>query len=131
MADIPNIPTMPNIEIPPQVREIAEKNVEQTRAAYQQFLTMARQAQDLVSKSQGDAMKNALEVHSKAMRYVEQNIETGFRLAADLAHARDMKEYGEIQMRYAQTQASTFTQQTQDLGRLVGEAAQKVAPVKP
>ena len=66
----------PSMEIPPQVREIAEKNVEQTRAAYKQFLDMARQAQDLVSKSQGDdGMKNALDVQAKAMRYTEQNVE--------------------------------------------------------
>ena len=116
----------PSMEIPPQVREIAEKNVEQTRAAYKQFLDMARQAQDLVSKSQGDdGMKNALDVQAKAMRYTEQNVEAGYRFAADLAHARDMTEYAQIQARYAQTQAQTLTQQAADLGRLVAEAAQK------
>ena len=118
----------PSMEIPPQVREMAEKNVEQTRAAYDQFLAIARQAQDLVTKSQGGEMKNALEVQAKATRYTEQNMEAGFRFAADLAHARDMQEYAQIQVRYAQTQAQTLTQQAADLGRLVTEAAQKLQP---
>ena len=54
-----------------------------------------------------------------------QNIDAGFRLAADLAQARDVKEYTEIQTRYAQTQAFTFHQQANDLGRLVSEATEK------
>jgi phasin len=120
----------PSMEIPPQVREMAEKNVEQTRAAYTQFLAMARQAQDLVAKSQGDVMKSALDAQAKAVRYAEQNIDAGFRFAADLAHARDLQEYAQIQARYAQTQAQTFTQQAQDLSRLVAEVAQKATPGK-
>lgn len=116
----------PSIEIPAAVRELAEKNVEQTRAAYSQFLTMARQAQDLMTQSPPAETKTAAEVQSKAMRYAEQNVEASFRFASDLAHARDMQEYAEVQTRYAQTQVLTFAQQTQDLGRLVAEAANKV-----
>ena len=122
--------TIPNAEIPPQLREMAERNVEQTKTAYTQFLTMARQAQDLVAKSQGDGMKDALDVQGKALRYAQENIDTGFRFAADLARARDVKEYADIQARYAQTQATTFSQQAQDLGRLVAEASQKLTPGK-
>jgi hypothetical protein len=120
--------TKPSLEIPAPVREMAEKNIAQTRDALSQFMTMARQAQELMMKSQGDSMKNALDVQTKAMRYAEQNIDAGFRLASDLAQARDVKEYTDIQTRYAQTQALTFNQQTQDLGRLVTEVAQKMTP---
>ena len=116
----------PTIEIPAAVRELAENNVEQTRAAYSQFLTMARQAQDLMTKSPAAETKSAVDIQSKAMRYAEQNVEASFRFASDLAHARDMQEYAEVQTRYAQTQVLTFAQQTQDLGRLVAEAAKKV-----
>jgi hypothetical protein len=115
----------PSMEIPAAVREIAARNVEQTRTAYQQFLTMARQAQEAMTKGQGEPMKSALDVQAKAMRYAEENVDASFRLAADLARARDLQEYAEIQTRYAQTQVQTFTQQAQDLGRLVTEMVQK------
>ena len=118
----------PSPEIPAAVREMAERNVEQTRAAYTQFLTMARQAQDLMMKAPGEEAKGALDVQSKATRYAEQNVEASFRLAADLAHARDLEEYAQIQARYAQTQVLTFTQQTHDLGRMVADVAQKLQP---
>lgn len=118
----------PTMEIPQQVRDIAEKNVEQTRAAYQQFQTLARQAQDLLKKSSGDTNKSALDVQGKATRYAEQNVEASFRFASDLAQARDLQEYAEIQTRYAQTQVLAFAQQAQDLSRMVAEVAQKLQP---
>jgi len=121
---------IPSMEIPPQVREMAERNIEQTRTAYNQFLNMARQAQDMVSRSQGDVMRNAIDVQAKAMRYAEANIDAGFKFATDLAHARDMKEYAEIQARYAQAQTQNFSQQAQELGRLVADVAQKMQPGK-
>ncbi len=121
---------IPSVEIPTQLREMAERNIEQTRAAYNQFLNMARQAQDLVSRSQGDVMRNALDVQAKAMRYAEANIDAGFKFAADLAHARDLKEYADIQARYAQAQTQSFTQQAQELGRMVADVAQKLQPGK-
>ena len=41
----------PKFEIPETVRDMAERNVEQARGAYSQFLDMARKAQDTVAKS--------------------------------------------------------------------------------
>ncbi len=117
----------PSPEIPAAVREMAERNVEQSRAAYAQFLTLARQAQDMMSQSpQGDTFKNAMDVQTKALRYAQQNVDASFRFASELARARDLREYSEIQTRYAQTEVITYTQQAQDLGRLVAEAAQKL-----
>lgn len=118
----------PSIEIPEAVREMAERNVEQTRAAYGQFMDMARQAQAMMTKSQGAMTVSALEIQSRAMRFAEQNINSSFELASDLARARDLKEYIEIQTRHAQSQMQTYTQQAQELGRMMAEAAQKAQP---
>ncbi len=111
-------------EIPEAVREMAERNVEQARAAYSQFMEMARQAQQMLTKSQGVMAASALDVYGRAMRYAEENIDASFRFASDLARARDLKEYVEIQSRYAQQQMQTYAKQAQELGRLMAEAAQ-------
>lgn len=116
----------PTMEIPDAVREMAERNVEQTRAAYGQFMDMARQAQSMMTKSQGAMAISAMEIQARAMRFTEQNIEASFNLASELARARDLKEYIDIQTRHAQSQMQTYTQQAQELGRLMTEAAQKV-----
>jgi len=118
----------PQIEIPEAVRELAERNVEQARSAYTQFLDMARQAQQMVQQSHGAVTQTALEIQSKALKFAEQNIDEGFTFASDLARARDLKEYLEIQTRYAQKQMQAYAQQAQDLGRMMAEAAQKASP---
>lgn len=118
----------PSMEIPEPVREMAERNVEQTRAAYGQFMDMARQAQSMLTKSQGAMAVSALEIQARVMRFTEQNIDSSFNLASELARARDFKEYLEIQTRHAQSQMQTYTQQAQELGRLMTEAAQKAQP---
>ena len=118
----------PQFEIPEGVRELAERNVEQARSAYSQFMDMARKAQDAVTKSQGAMAAGALDIQSKALSYAEQNINASFNFAADLARARDLKEYLEIQTRYAQKQMQDYAKQAQDLGRMMTDAAQKAKP---
>lgn len=115
----------PNVEIPEAVREMAERNVEQARAAYGQFADMARQAQDMVAKSSDAMASSAREVQSRAMRFAEQNVDASFAFARDLAKARDLTEYLEIQTRYAQRQMQAYTEQAQELGRLMADAAQR------
>ena len=118
----------PTLEIPPQMREMAEKQAAQTREAMGQFIAMAKQAQDVMMKLQGETMapfdSRPAFVQAKAIRYAEQNIDAGLRLATELAGAHDVQEYAEIQIRYAQTQALTLNQQAQTLARLVTQAAQ-------
>ncbi len=113
------------MEIPQAVRELAERNVEQARSAYNQFLDMARQAQAMVQQSQGAMAASAVEIQSKALKYAESNVNDGFNFAADLARARDLKEYLEVQTRYAQKQMQAYADQAQELGRMMASAAQK------
>lgn len=112
-------------EIPDSVREMAERNVEQARVAYSQFLDMARQAQDVVAKSSEVMAKGARDIQVQALRYAEDNIDASFKFAADLARARDLKEYLEIQTRYAQRQMKSYTEQAQDLSRMMADVTQK------
>lgn len=118
----------PGMEIPDNMRELAERNVEQARSAYQQFIEMARQAQDMMTKSQGAMQASAMEVQSRALKFAEKNMDEGFNFATELSRARDLKEYMEIQQRYAQKQMQTYAEQAQDLGRVMAEAAQKAQP---
>ncbi len=118
----------PTLEIPQAVREMAEKNIDQARSAYSQFLQMAQKAQGMMAQSSGAMADTAREVQQRSMRFAEENIEQSFRFASDLARARDVKEYLEIQTRYAQRQMQTYTEQARELGELMSEAAKKAQP---
>ena len=116
---------MPQFEIPSAMRELAERNVEQARAAYTQLMDMARQAQDMVAKSSGAMAESTVEIQTRTMRYAQENINASFALAMELARARDLRDYMEIQTRFAQRQIKSYTEQAQELGRLMSDLAQK------
>ena len=118
----------PQFEIPEPVRELAERNVEQARTAYNQFVDMARKVQDSMSQSQGAMASGAMELQSQMGKFAEENIEASFAFASELSRARDLKEYLEIQQRHAQKQMNAFAKQAQELGKLLSEAAQKAQP---
>jgi phasin len=115
----------PQLEIPEAVRQMAERNLEQARAAYNQFVDLMRQAQDLITKSSGAMTESLLQLQHKTLRFAEENMDAGFQMASELARARDLKEYLEIQSRHAQKQMQTYAQQAQELGRMLAEAAQR------
>lgn len=122
MADIPKM------DIPDAVRQAAEKNLEQARGAYGQMLDMMRKSQEQLSRSSEAMTEATLDLQSKMLRFTEENLDAGFKLAGELARARDMKDFFEIQNRHAQRQMQIYALQAQELGKLVAEAAQKTQP---
>lgn len=118
----------PAFEIPSAMRDMAERNVEQARNAYGQFLEAARQAQELVSRSSEAMTAGVREVNEAAMRFTAQNMDASFTFARDLAQARDLKEALEMQQTFAQRQMDTYAQQAQELTRLMADAAQRAQP---
>lgn len=120
--------TTPDFEIPATLRDIATKSVEQAKDAYNRFVDAARQTQDMVSKSTEVMASGAREVNEKVMHFAEANTKASFEVAGRLAKARDVKEVLEIQTQFARTQIETFTQQAQELSRILASAAQKAQP---
>ncbi len=120
-------------EIPENMRELAERNVEQARTAYSHFMQVAMQAQQMMFQSSGAMASgplaaSAIQIQTRAMDYARRNLDASFNFAADLARARDLKEYLEIQGRYAQQQMQAYQQQAEELGKLMTAAAQKAQP---
>ena len=120
----------PPFEIPQQLRELAERNVEQARAAYGQFMDAMAQATGMWAMAMpANAMTSGFKVvQERAVRFAKQNAEAGFALASELANAKDISDVLSIQSRYAQTQMQAYALQAQELGRLMAEATQNLQP---
>ena len=116
----------PQFELSTQMRELAEKNVEQVRAACGQFMDAARKAQDMLGTMVPDNPMTAgiKRVQERTMRFTQQNMDASFALASELAQAKGVKEMMDIQSRHAQLQMAAYTTQAQELGRLMADAAQ-------
>lgn len=120
----------PPFEIPQQLRDMAEKNVEHARAAYGQFMDAMAQAMSMwASSAPGNPMTSGFKVvQDRAVKFAKQNADACFALASDLAAAKDVTDVLAIQSRHAQTQMQAYALQAQELGRLMMEAAQSMQP---
>jgi len=120
----------PPFEIPQQLRELAEKNVEQARAAYGQFMDAMAQASGMwMGAMPANQMTSGFKVvQERSVRFAKQNAEACFQLASELANAKDVQDVIAIQSRYAQTQMQAYALQAQELSRLMVEAAQNLQP---
>jgi len=112
------------------LRELAENNVEQARAAYAQFMDAVAQAANLwFGAVPANEMTSGFKtVHERGMRFAKQNTDSCFALAGELANAKDLPDVLAIQSRYAQVQMQTYALQAQELGRLMADAAQGMQP---
>ena len=122
----PNVP----LEVPQQLRDLAERNVEQARAAYGQFMDAMERATSiwLGALPPIEAMSGFKVVQERAVRFAKQNAEACFTMASELASAKDIPDIFAIQIRFAQYQMQAYALQSQELGRLMVEAAQSMQP---
>jgi hypothetical protein len=116
-------------EIPKEMRELTEKNIEQAQAAFGQFTDAMSQAMGMWTQAlQANTLTSSFAlVQERAMHYAKENAEAGMALANDIAKAKDMQEILSLQTNFAQKQMQSYAQQTQELGRLMTEATKDAA----
>ena len=120
----------PTFEIPQQLRDLTEKNLEHARATYAQFMDAMTQAMGVwTSASPASSMTAGFKVvQDRAVKFAKQNADACFNLASELANAKDLTDVLSIQSRHAQTQLQAYALQAQELSRLMEEAAQTMQP---
>ena len=113
-------------EFPPEMRDLAENNVEQARVAYGQFMEFMSQAMNAWSASGVPEAKNFKTLQDRAVGFAKENADRSFALASELAKANDMQQVMQLQSRYVQTQMQTFGLQAQQLSWLMADALQNM-----
>jgi hypothetical protein len=116
----------PTFEIPQQLRDLTEKNLEHARSAYGQFMDAMTQAMSMwTSATPANTMTAGFKVvQDRAVKFAKQNGDACFNLASELANAKDLTDVLSIQSRHAQTLFQAYALQAQELSRLMMEAAQ-------
>jgi hypothetical protein len=114
----------PPFEIPPELRELAEKNIEQARAAYGQFMDFLTQAIGASSKASSEFRV----VQERAIQFARENADRSFSLGRELARAKDVQEVLTLHSQFMQTQMQSYALQTQELGQLLSEAMHAIQP---
>jgi len=119
--------SIPSYEIPTEMRDFAEKSVEQARKAFDGFLGAAHKAISAADSQTVNAQTNSRDLAGKAIGYAEQNIAAAFDFAERLVHAKDVQDVVHIQTEFLKSQFSVLQSQMTDFGSAVQTNARKVA----
>jgi phasin len=104
-------------QIPPEMRAMAEKTVEQAKQAVEGFISAAHRTVSTLEGQAETARKGAKDVGEMAMNYAEQNIASSFDFAQQLVRAKDVREMLELQAAYVRTQMQMLAEQAKELGQ--------------
>jgi phasin len=110
-------------DIPDQMRDVADRSVEQARKAIGQYLDATHEA---VAKAEGSAKSvrdGAAEVSRQALAYVEENVAASFDFAHRLVQARTVEEIAALQKEFMAKQMASLAEQGKSLGGMMGRAA--------
>jgi phasin len=110
-------------QIPPEMRALAEKSVEQARQAFDGFMTAAQRTVSTFEGQAKAAQEGAKGISEKAFDFAEQNIASSFEFAQKLVRAKDVKEMLELQSSYVKTQMQALAEQARELGQTTGKMA--------
>ena len=118
---------MSNFEIPAEMRNFAEKSVEEARKAFDSFITAARTAATQVESQAAAAQAGARDVGHRAVSFAERNVATSFDFAQRLVRAKDMEEMMRLQTEFVKAQMQTLTDQAKELSDSASRAAMDAA----
>jgi phasin len=121
------MPEKQTSEIPQQLREIAEKNIEQARTAYGQLMDAMTQAMSAWISAPSEMTSGFKAVQERAIQLAKENAEAGFTLANELTKAKDLQDVLRLQSSFAQKQMESYARQAQELGRLMVEATRSAS----
>lgn len=117
-------------DMPPEMRAIAEKSVEQARQAFDGFIVAAHKAVTTFEGHAETARKGAKDVTEKAMTFAERNIANSFEFAQNLVRAKDLQEVLKLQADYIKMQMQALSEQAKELGESTSKAAKDATTPK-
>ncbi|HEX2364303.1 MAG TPA: phasin [Bradyrhizobium sp.] len=102
--------TEPKLEVPAELRELAEKTIDQAEKAFGMFF-------DAASKSMTSVPGAGSEISKQALTFTEQNMKAAFEHARKLVQATDLQEAMRIQSEFLRSQ---FTNAGEHMRQITG-----------
>jgi phasin len=104
----------PKLEVPAELRDLAEKTIDQAERAFGLFFEAATKSMSAVPGTGADVSKQAL-------NFTEQNMKSAFEHARKLVHATDLQEAMRIQSEFLRSQ---FTSAGEHMRQITGNLMQ-------
>jgi phasin len=90
----------PKIEVPAELRDLAEKTIDHAEKAFGMFF-------DAAAKSMTTIPNPGTEISKQALSFTEQNMKAAFEQARKLVHATDLQQAMQIQSEFLKSQFTT------------------------
>lgn len=100
----------PKLEVPAELRDLAEKTIDQAEQAFSLFF-------DAAGKSMTTMPGAGAEISKQALSFTEQNMKAAFDHARKLVHATDLQEAMRIQSDFLRSQ---FTNAGEHMRQITG-----------
>lgn len=114
-------------EIPSEMRDFAERSVEQARKAFDGFVGAAHKAVESLEGSTNTMQQSATDATRKTLTYAEQNLSAAFDHAQKLVRVKDIQEAMQLQSEFAKTQFAALQAQMKEFGDAAQSAARTAA----
>ena len=113
----------PPFEIPNELRDFAERSVDQARKAFEGFLLVAQKAVGSVDTATASSQTSVKSVGAQVLGYAEQNVNAAFEHASKLVKAKDPQEALALQSEYLKAQLNALQEQAKEIGSLIQKSA--------
>ena len=100
------------LEVPTQIKEVAEKTIDQAERGFSAFIEAANKSVSMIPNP-------ATDMSLKALSHTEQNMKAAFDHAKRLLQAKDLQEAMRLQAEFLKAQYDAATEQLKELGSSV------------
>ena len=112
-----------NFEIPNEMRDFAEKSIDQTRNAVGVIMTNAHKAADQFQAGGKTVQSTFQAAVAKGFDHAQANANATFDFAHKLVRAKDFREAFELQSEFVRSQVAALQAQAKEFGSLAQNAA--------
>lgn len=113
----------PNFEIPNEMRDFAEKSVDQARTAVGTMMSNAIKASEQM-QSAGQTFQSTFSAAiAKSFDHAQNNANAAFDYAQKIVRTKDLREAFEVQSEFVRGQFASLQAQAKELGALAQSAA--------
>jgi phasin len=106
-------------EMPVDLRDFAQKSVEQARKAFEGFVSVAQKTAEAVDTASASVRANAKSVSSQALTFAEQNVNAAFDHALKLVQVKDPQEALTLQSEFLKHQMANLQAQAKEIGTAI------------
>ena len=97
--------------VPNEVRDFADRSVEQARKAFSSFVVVVNAALEGGEPSSPDSPGASAQLSRLALDFAERNVQGAFALAHNMVHATEVSQLLELQREFLETQMNALISQ--------------------